>query len=163
MRTVVSPSAEAERGGDGGRWRHETLLEDTRVDDAAQALDLLGEAQQAEGVVGQLGIGDEGADAMPHNEVSAADEDRQRLPRRHAADARPLRQLPFGGELVVRGQGAGADALADRLGELVVEGHRARAIEDDLVAVAVRQAHAGSPIRSSTRSRKVAMCCSFVT
>ena len=107
MRTVSSPSCEIESRGDGRRWRGHLLLQHARADCPADALHLLGEAKQVQGVVGQLRLGDEGADAMFDDDVAAAGEIGQRLPGGHAADTGALGQLAFGGKL---GPGASAPA-----------------------------------------------------
>ena len=51
----------------------------------------------------------EGADAMSDGDVSAAGKVGQRLPGGHAADARALGQLTFGGELGPGRERAGPD------------------------------------------------------
>ena len=125
------------------------------------ALHLLGEAKQMQGVVGQLRLGDEGADAMSDDDVAAAGQVGERLPGRHAADAGALGQLTFGGKLGPGRQRAGADPLPDGRRELVVERDRTLPVRRQVGPIERR--HAGSPRRSSTRSRNPAMCCSLVT
>ena len=98
------------------------LLQDARCDGPAHALHLLGEAKQVQGVVGQLRLRDEGADALLDGDVAAASKVGQRLPGGHAADAGALGQLTFGGKLSPGRERAGADPLPNRCRQLVIEG-----------------------------------------
>ncbi len=103
MRTVSCTGLQVKRGGNGRRWEDDALLDDARADRSRDASHLLREAEEVQGVVGQLGLGDECPHTLTHGQIATAHQVSEGLAGGHAADADALGEITLGGKLAASG------------------------------------------------------------
>ncbi len=120
---------ELERGDDVRRRADHLELEDAGAGLHAVLANVLREADQREDRLAQLRLRDERAAAVAANQAALADELRERLTHRDAADLELLAEPPLGGHLRIGRPLAGVEQVLNGRLELVIQRDRARLLK----------------------------------